>query len=816
VPNYGRGSKEYFTFVKGLNTEASPLTFPENTSLDEENFELLVDGSRRRRLGIDYESSYTLQSLTVASTDAITVHNWTSVAGNADTNFIIYQVGSRIYRSNNSAPFSGTFEYLLDLTNYKSDTGTSDATVAATKVSIASGRGRLMIVGRYTEPVMVTYDPALTSFTIRQVNLMERDLAGVDDSLENDATPTALSDAHKYNLFNQGWLWSEINTYQTSKSKYPSNAMVPWKGQILNPTTNVGEFNVNHLATQYFGNSRATKGKIITSVWNQNGIYTDTGESVTNQATIQSFTYNHGTTKITVTTSAAHGYANGNTITITGTNVAWDALVNGELVEMTGDYDGTYTISGVTASTFDVNHTFLRFNSWIEQYVDGMYGTTSKQAAANNIVTRPTDQSRDTDERPQAVAWYTGRVWYAGINERTLSSRIYFSQIVTEDDKAGLCYQSNDPTSQHVNVLVDNDGGFLEMPEINKVLAMTRLGDVLVLLCSNGVWLLGGTETGVFRPTGYTIQRLSNVGIVGADAYTIAEDKLVYAAKEGIFVVSFDPEIRSYVTGSISERSIQTLYDAIPIAHKPYMAMVYDDINKRIQLLYSNTGSNKWKYDYILMMDMRLQAFFKYKIPATNPYVAGAIPMIGYDTDNNKIRYLTVVTGTNKLTWSVFRNDGATAASAFKDWYIYDSTGIDAAAYLLTGYEYAGKAHAKKWAPLIYVYCKRTETAFTGVSPNITLTYPSSCYMQARWNWSDHANSGKFSDAKQVYRFRREYAPGASGDPFDNGEPVVVTRNKVRGCGKTLHLKFYTESGKDTHLLGWATVLDIDQSEGGG
>ena len=816
MPNYGRGSKEYFTFVKGLNTEASPLTFPENTSLDEENFELLLDGSRRRRLGIDYEASYTLQSLTVAATDAITVHTWTSVAGNADTNFIIYQVGSRIYRGNNSAPFSGTFDYLLDLINFKSDAGTSDATVAATKVCIASGRGRLMIVGRYTEPILVTYNPSGAVFTVEAVTLRERDLQGVDDGYQPDYTPPALTAAHKYNLFNQGWLWSEINSYQTSKSKYPSNAMVPWKGQIMNPTTNVGEFSVSHLATQYFGNSNSTRGKIVTGVFNQNGTYADSGESATASNTIQSFSYNHGTTKITVTTGTAHGYINGDSITISGTNVAWYALVGGELVDMYGDYDGTYTISNASGSVFDISKTFIRFDSWISQYVDGMYGSTSKQAGASNIVVRPTDQSRNTTERPQTVAWYTGRVWYAGINERTLSSRIYFSQIVTDDDKVGLCYQSNDPTSQHVNALVDSDGGFLEMPEVDKVLAMTRLGDVLVLLCSNGVWLLGGTESGVFRPTGYTVQRLSNVGIVGPACYVMAEDKLLYAAKEGIYVISQDPETGGYVTGSISEQSIQTLYDAIPIAHKPYMAMAYDDINKRVQLLYSNTGANKWKYDYILLMDMRLQAFFKYKIPATNPYVAGVAAMVGYDTDNNKIRYLTVVTGTNKLVWSVLKNDGTTTASAFKDWYIYDSTGVDAAAYLLTGYEYGGKTHSRKWSPLIYVYSKRTETAFTGTSPNITLTYPSSLYMQARWNWADHANSGKFSDAKQVYRFKREYAPGISGDPFNNGEPVVVTRNKVRGTGKVIHLRFYTEAGKDSHLLGWATMLDIDQAEGGG
>lgn len=43
---------EINNFVGGLVTEASPLTFPENASLDEKNFVLNRDGSRRRRLGM--------------------------------------------------------------------------------------------------------------------------------------------------------------------------------------------------------------------------------------------------------------------------------------------------------------------------------------------------------------------------------------------------------------------------------------------------------------------------------------------------------------------------------------------------------------------------------------------------------------------------------------------------------------------------------------------------------------------------------------------------------------------------------------------
>ena len=55
--------KSYFTFAGGLITDVSPLGYPDETTQDESNFELLRNGSRRRRKGLLLESggaNYTL------------------------------------------------------------------------------------------------------------------------------------------------------------------------------------------------------------------------------------------------------------------------------------------------------------------------------------------------------------------------------------------------------------------------------------------------------------------------------------------------------------------------------------------------------------------------------------------------------------------------------------------------------------------------------------------------------------------------------------------------------------------------------------
>ncbi len=62
--------KVYRSFIKGLVTEASPLTFPENASIDEQNFVLNRDGSRSRRLGIDYEAMDT-ESIIASALDIV-------------------------------------------------------------------------------------------------------------------------------------------------------------------------------------------------------------------------------------------------------------------------------------------------------------------------------------------------------------------------------------------------------------------------------------------------------------------------------------------------------------------------------------------------------------------------------------------------------------------------------------------------------------------------------------------------------------------------------------------------------------------------
>ena len=95
-----RGIKQNFTFNKGWNTEASPMTFPENTAKDLDNVVLDVDGSVRRRMGVVCESATSTRYFQAIKSEykfkAIGFFKWTNVAGSGDFNLLVSQKGTTL------------------------------------------------------------------------------------------------------------------------------------------------------------------------------------------------------------------------------------------------------------------------------------------------------------------------------------------------------------------------------------------------------------------------------------------------------------------------------------------------------------------------------------------------------------------------------------------------------------------------------------------------------------------------------------------------------------------------------------------------
>lgn len=288
-------NKTYRTFVKGLITEAGPLTYPENASLDEDNCILYRKGNRSRRLGFDYETDYVLNDLGVALGDfdnyAYQEYKWESVANLSDVNYLVQQVGLTLYFYDMSVePLSDGLEpFTVDLTPFVTSGAT---TPELCQVAMTSGKGLLFVAGSKFEPFYVQYDEGTGFVAATRIYIQIRDFKGVDDGLANDEEPTTLSELHQYNLMNQGWFepsnsgaggtvsyfdrFGSLNSYDgpditpitdyyTEFGRYPPNSKQWWLGK--NSTTN--NFNPNFIERYYTGNNRAPAGHYILDAFNK-------------------------------------------------------------------------------------------------------------------------------------------------------------------------------------------------------------------------------------------------------------------------------------------------------------------------------------------------------------------------------------------------------------------------------------------------------------------------------------------------------------------------------------------------------------------
>ncbi len=163
------------------------------------------------------------------------------------------------------------------------------------------------------------------------------------------------------------------------------------------------------------------------------------------------------------------------------------------------------------------------------------------------------------------------------------------------------------------------------------------------------------------------------------------------------------------------------------------------------------------------------------------------------------VRYLPVTTNNYSVTFSDFLNTRV-SATKFKDWYTYNTVGVEQNAYFITGYNMGGNGPSRtKTGMYLTVFMKRTETSFDASANPIN---ESGCLMQSRWDFTDNTNPGKWATEVQVYRQPRSFL-AAPLTTFDDGYPLVISKNKLRGRGKAVQFKYTSEAGKDMKIVGW-------------
>lgn len=189
---------------KGLITEATGLNFPENAVTDADNVVFNPSGSVERRKGFDVEGSAVAKEF-LASSGVIKEYLWKSVAKTGGYSFLVMQQGAEVlfYEVTQYDALSQNIRLeVVRLNDYKAP-GAGD--VGLQPCSFASGAGYLFIAHPSCDPVMIQYNSELDQFEQARVEIMIRDFEGVPDNLAATENPVNLTDAHHYNLINQGW-----------------------------------------------------------------------------------------------------------------------------------------------------------------------------------------------------------------------------------------------------------------------------------------------------------------------------------------------------------------------------------------------------------------------------------------------------------------------------------------------------------------------------------------------------------------------------------------------------------------------------------
>jgi len=247
------------TFVKGLVTEASEMTFPENASSDELNCELLKNGARRRRKGLKFEDNYQESSFTVNEGDFVHKQTWNNVSGLAGVEYLVVQVNSMVYFYDKSfqTVSAGLKSFSIDLTTYTASNGFDPA---EEPIQCSSISGYLVITSAAINPLKVKYVDTTTisvttiSIQIRDFEYQYQGTAAVDKRVTlatlGGATTTTDFKNYKYDLYNIGWVSANtgrsanaFDYWDSQETDYPPRNKPWWIGKSTDNEQSIAAFN---------------------------------------------------------------------------------------------------------------------------------------------------------------------------------------------------------------------------------------------------------------------------------------------------------------------------------------------------------------------------------------------------------------------------------------------------------------------------------------------------------------------------------------------------------------------------------------------
>ncbi len=722
---------EFNTFVGGILTEANPINYPKGFTLDEQNFILERNGTRRRRRGLGEHSN---QVATGFRGDLFTWRN-----GYTSPDNVKYDVLVLVTEEEAGVNFDYTLTfYVLDDEDDLFSNPIDSITFEKVQPPILTAYEDILIVTSYaglgsiflpvsgvqpgTSPLWGTVlykivDDNIATQKSEDFRTVEvRDFQRINPEVYTDRAAT-LIDKRAYNLLASGWSNTNIEQFNTDIGDYP--------GTSDNMNT---------------------------------GLDAATGEF----------------------TSSWVGLANNGTSLIPG---------GGQIVAL-----NSYPLDRATIYETETGDPITTMDAF--RLASYPIDTVSYAGRAFHLMYSPTSDFGET--------------------------LICFSRVVTEPGDILKCYQSNDPTGRDTNILLDTDGGVIDVSLIGTGRKLVVLNTKIIIFGSKGVFELFSTE-GVLRPTNIALRKISDLEVLGEPV--VVEDKIFFVSNGGIYALVYNPNSSEFQALNITEATIQTLINDIPRSIKETVKSSYVDSDKTVRFLFDTSDEDTLTE---LIYDVPLKAWYKNVIGSDHLddlEVNCYFQLRGFD---DKFLDYPVDSRLFIITYDSIDGSGSPAINTFRAWN-YSETDfedhltvptempvvpfVETQAFLQTGYINAGDSQRYKQANYIVPSFIRTEDGFVDDGDgNLTPTNESSCNIQAYWDFADSTASGKIGTSFEAYRYNRLFIPEDASDPFDYGQSVITTKNKLLGRGRALSLRFESSVGKDCRLLGWGLGFEVSSA----
>lgn len=675
---------EFNTFIGGLVTEASPLTFPNNASLDEENFVLNKDGSRSRRLGMQYEVGGSIvtsaQTLNPQGQLVAGSFKWSNAGGLSTNTVICVQIGSSIdFFQGNATAISSSKFYTYTFSNMPNPNRFSYASVDG-KLIVATGNKEITIFSFDNSQVDIT-----KAITVETKRLLIRDLFGLDCLYSDGRNLREGSDIsfrpafsqvgppHIYNLRNQGWA---IPHSQWNGNDFVADTII----QFSNNSKTVYPSNADNITSYLYANTNDSGGT----------------------KTITRFDAENLVVNAPVNTYSPIGYF---IIDALDRNASRRAVIN------------------------DMQNKFPQNDANL--YQQALRALT-------------TDDSTPTGAT--VVCEFAGRIFYAGFSGEVIggdqhspkmSSYILFSQLVRDSSGVNRCYQAADPTDPSSSDLVDTDGGFLRIEGAYGIIGMAVLQSTLFVFAHNGVWAISGGSGAGFTATNYNSAKLTNSGCISTGSIVSMQDSIFYWGLDGIYAITRN-QFGDFKSENITNKTIKRFYMSIPDTSIRNAEGIYNSYDNAVKWVYNNyIGATDNPIE--LNLDVVTGAYYRHRIKPmtggfpllirgiqTDPYristaqnnvVVGVDNVLTADNSQVVVNYSSMTQGVKEVIYFILT--GTTGGTQYTfgnynqayhyDWVDVDGIGIDTPAYLLTGVLSGGDYQRSKQIVYQTTHFARTE-----------------------------------------------------------------------------------------------------------